>query len=183
MGRITLHVSPERLVRARVDVVNEASHTVADGRGLITVSRSGEARPSTPSNSMALPGIRAAGAGGSCHRGGGAPTGIHWTFSPVLCIARDLRWGRGRTRRGPVPDRELRPQWSAGKGRGLADTRRFATAKHFVGYSETQGGRDASEADLTRGNPGLAPPPFERAEGGLLHARSAIRRSTAFPSQ
>ena len=23
-----------------------------------------------------------------------APTGIHWTFSPVLCIARDLRWGR-----------------------------------------------------------------------------------------
>ena len=23
-----------------------------------------------------------------------AATGIHWTFSPVLCIARDLRWGR-----------------------------------------------------------------------------------------
>ena len=23
-----------------------------------------------------------------------APTGVHWTFSPVLCIARDLRWGR-----------------------------------------------------------------------------------------
>ena len=22
------------------------------------------------------------------------PTGIHWTFSPVLCLARDLRWGR-----------------------------------------------------------------------------------------
>lgn len=21
-------------------------------------------------------------------------TGLHWTFSPVLCIARDLRWGR-----------------------------------------------------------------------------------------
>ncbi|MGO2095878.1 MAG: glycoside hydrolase family 3 N-terminal domain-containing protein, partial [Candidatus Microbacterium stercoravium] len=23
-----------------------------------------------------------------------AATGVHWTFSPVLCIARDLRWGR-----------------------------------------------------------------------------------------
>jgi beta-glucosidase len=23
-----------------------------------------------------------------------AATGIHWTFSPVLCITRDLRWGR-----------------------------------------------------------------------------------------
>ncbi len=23
-----------------------------------------------------------------------AATGIHWTFSPVICIARDLRWGR-----------------------------------------------------------------------------------------
>ena len=23
-----------------------------------------------------------------------AATGLHWTFSPVLCIARDLRWGR-----------------------------------------------------------------------------------------
>jgi beta-glucosidase len=22
------------------------------------------------------------------------PTGIHWTFSPVLCLTRDLRWGR-----------------------------------------------------------------------------------------
>ena len=21
-------------------------------------------------------------------------TGVHWTFSPVLCIARDTRWGR-----------------------------------------------------------------------------------------
>jgi beta-glucosidase-like glycosyl hydrolase len=23
-----------------------------------------------------------------------AATGLHWTFSPLLCIARDLRWGR-----------------------------------------------------------------------------------------
>ncbi|MES7070736.1 glycoside hydrolase family 3 N-terminal domain-containing protein [Cutibacterium acnes] len=32
-----------------------------------------------------------------------ASTGIHWTFSPVLCVARDTRWGARRRnfRRGP----------------------------------------------------------------------------------
>ena len=32
-----------------------------------------------------------------------APTGVHWTFSPVLCIARDLRWGRVSETFGEVP--------------------------------------------------------------------------------
>jgi hypothetical protein len=37
------------------------------------------------------------------------------------------------------------------QGRGLRDeTAILATAKHFAGYSETQGGRDASEADISR---------------------------------
>lgn len=37
------------------------------------------------------------------------------------------------------------------QGEGLTDrTAALATAKHFAGYSETQGGRDASEADLSR---------------------------------
>jgi beta-glucosidase len=40
----------------------------------------------------------------------------------------------------------------------------LACAKHFVGYSETQGGRDASEADLTpRKLRAWFLPPFERA--------------------
>ena len=37
------------------------------------------------------------------------------------------------------------------QGQGLDDPNGIlATAKHYAGYSETQGGRDASEADLSR---------------------------------
>ncbi|WP_394620303.1 glycoside hydrolase family 3 N-terminal domain-containing protein [Lentzea sp. JNUCC 0626] len=83
-----------------------------------------------------------------------AATGVHWTFSPVLCISRDLRWGRVDETFGedPVLIGELAAAMVRGyQGTGLADeTAILATAKHFAGYSETQGGRDASEADLSR---------------------------------
>ncbi|MEU8242827.1 glycoside hydrolase family 3 N-terminal domain-containing protein [Actinoplanes missouriensis] len=95
-------------------------------------------------------------------------TGIHWTFSPVLCIARDLRWGRvGETfGEDPCLISELGAAMIRGyQGGGLADpTAILATAKHFAGYSETQGGRDASEADISRRKlRSWFLPPFERA--------------------
>lgn len=95
------------------------------------------------------------------------PTGIHWTFSPVLCIARDLRWGRVDESFGEDPFLigELGSAMVRGyQGAGLTDpTSLLATAKHFAGYSQTQGGRDASEADLTRRNlQSWFLPPFER---------------------
>jgi beta-glucosidase len=96
-----------------------------------------------------------------------AATGIHWTFSPVLCIARDLRWGRVDETFGedPVLIGELASAMVRGyQGGGAADpTAVLATAKHFAGYSETQGGRDASEADLSRRKlRSWFLPPFER---------------------
>ncbi|GAA0999632.1 exo-beta-d-1,3/1,6-glucosidase [Subtercola frigoramans] len=96
-----------------------------------------------------------------------ASTGIHWTFSPVLCIARDLRWGRTGETFGEDPFLigELASAMVRGyQGRGLVDpTAILATAKHFAGYSETQGGRDASEADLSeRKLRSWFLPPFER---------------------
>lgn len=96
-----------------------------------------------------------------------AATGVHWTFSPVLCIARDLRWGRVDETFGedPVLIGELAAAMVRGyQGDGLADdTAILATAKHFAGYSETQGGRDASEADLSRRKlRSWFLPPFER---------------------
>jgi len=95
-------------------------------------------------------------------------TGIHWTFSPVLCIARDLRWGRVDETFGedPVLIGELGAAMIRGyQGRGLDDpTAILACAKHFAGYSETQGGRDASEADLSRRKlRAWFLPPFEQA--------------------
>ncbi len=96
-----------------------------------------------------------------------AATGIHWTFSPVLCITRDLRWGRVDETFGEDPFLigELASAMVRGyQGDGLTDERAIlATAKHFAGYSETQGGRDASEADLSRRKlRSWFLPPFER---------------------
>lgn len=84
-------------------------------------------------------------------------TGVHWTFSPVLCIARDTRWGRvGETfGEDPYLIGEMASsivkgyQGGAKAGEPLAKDAILACAKHFAGYSETQGGRDASEADLS----------------------------------
>jgi len=94
-------------------------------------------------------------------------TGIHWTFSPVLCIARDLRWGRVNETFGEDPFLigELASAAVRGyQGEGLTDTTAIlATAKHFAAYSETQGGRDASEADVSRRKMrSWFLPPFER---------------------
>ena len=96
-----------------------------------------------------------------------AATGVHWTFSPVLCIARDLRWGRiGETfGEDPFLIGELASAMVRGyQGGGLDDPDAvLATAKHFAGYSETQGGRDASEADISRRKlRSWFLPPFER---------------------
>ncbi|KGM13786.1 exo-beta-d-1,3/1,6-glucosidase [Cellulomonas bogoriensis] len=96
-----------------------------------------------------------------------AATGIHWTFSPVLCISRDLRWGRVNETFGEDPHLigELASAMVRGyQGRGLGDpTAVLASAKHFAGYSETQGGRDASEADISRRKlRAWFLPPFER---------------------
>ncbi|MCW2811685.1 MAG: bglX [Friedmanniella sp.] len=101
-------------------------------------------------------------------------TGLHWTFSPVLCIARDLRWGRVNETFGEDPYLigELAAAMAAGyQGDGPGDpTSVLACAKHFAGYSETQGGRDASEADISRRKlRSWFLPPFERV------ARAGIR--------
>ena len=96
------------------------------------------------------------------------PTGILWTFSPVLCLSRDLRWGRTGETFGEDPYLigELGAALIQGyQGKGLDDpTAVLATAKHYAGYSETQGGRDSSEADLShRKLRSYFLPPFERA--------------------
>ena len=98
-------------------------------------------------------------------------TGVHWTFSPVLCIARDTRWGRVDETFGedPMLIGELASamvkgyQGGAKAGEELPKSAILACAKHFAGYSETQGGRDASEADLShRKLESWFLPPFER---------------------
>ncbi|MBN2509485.1 MAG: glycoside hydrolase family 3 C-terminal domain-containing protein [Spirochaetales bacterium] len=110
-------------------------------------------------------------------------TGIHWTFSPVLCVGRDMRWGRVNETFGEDPFiiGELASAMIKGyQGDTLAsDDSILACAKHFAGYGDTLGGRDAYEADTSKRKLlTLFLPPFERVVkegcGSLMTAYHAI---------
>ena len=117
-----------------------------------------------------------------------APTGIHETFSPVLGVARDLRWGRTGETFGEDPylNGELGAALIRGyQGKGLDDPAAVvATAKHYAGYSETQGGRDASEADISRRKlRSYFLPPFERAaRAGAMMFMTGYQSMDGVPS-
>src|SRR6478672_10259358 len=117
-----------------------------------------------------------------------AATGIHQTFSPVLCIARDLRWGRIDETFGEDPFLigELGAAMIRGyQGKGLDDPDGvLACAKHYAGYSETQGGRDASEADISRRKlRSFFLPPFERAaRAGCMTFMTGYQSMDGLPS-
>lgn len=72
--------------------------------------------------------------------------GIHWTFAPMVDIARDPRWGR--IAEGYGEDPYLASALAAAAVRGFqgddisAPDRVAACVKHFVGYGAAEGGRD-----------------------------------------
>ena len=73
-------------------------------------------------------------------------SGVRWTFSPMLDIARDPRWGR--VAEGSGEDPYLDSQMGAAMVRGYqgdnlaAPDAMAACIKHFVGYGAAEGGRD-----------------------------------------
>ena len=89
-----------------------------------------------------------------------ALTGMHWTFSPVLGTARDLRWGRIDETFGEDPyligqlGTAIIRGYQGDDGSGesnLADPYTIlACAKHYAGYPGSVGGRDSYEAELTQ---------------------------------
>jgi beta-glucosidase len=99
--------------------------------------------------------------------------GLHWTFGPMLDIARDARWGR--IVEGAGEDPFLGAAMAAAQVRGFqgpylgAPDRVVACAKHFAGYGAADGGRDydpvyLSEAQLRN----VYFPPFQAAvEAGV----------------
>ena len=79
--------------------------------------------------------------------------GIHWTFGPMLDIARDPRWGRIVEGAGEDPylgSAIARAQVRGFQGAYLgAPNHIIACAKHFVGYGAAEGGRDYDGADIS----------------------------------
>ena len=75
-----------------------------------------------------------------------AAAGIHWTFAPMMDIARDPRWGRIAETLGEDP--YLAGVLAAAMVRGFqgdslaAADSVAACAKHYVGYGAAEGGRD-----------------------------------------
>jgi len=82
-----------------------------------------------------------------------AASGIHWTFAPMVDIARDPRWGR--VMEGAGEDSYLGSRIAAarvkgfqGKGIGSIDAV-MACAKHFAAYGAAEGGRDYNTVDMS----------------------------------
>ena len=73
-------------------------------------------------------------------------SGVRWTFSPMLDIARDPRWGRVAEGSGEDPYLDVQMGVAMVKGYqgdDLSDpTSMAACIKHFVGYGAAEGGRD-----------------------------------------
>jgi beta-glucosidase len=80
-------------------------------------------------------------------------SGIHWTFAPMVDIARDPRWGR--VMEGAGEDTYLgskiafaRVKGFQGKGLGSLDAV-MACVKHFAAYGAAVGGRDYNSVDMS----------------------------------
>lgn len=77
-----------------------------------------------------------------------AADGLDWTFSPVLCIARDLRWGRVDETFGE--DSYLIGELGKAIIEGYeCDGHIIACAKHYIAYGEATGGRDAYDSPVS----------------------------------
>lgn len=94
--------------------------------------------------------------------------GLHWTFGPMLDIARDARWGR--IVEGAGEDPCLGAAMAAAQVRGFqgpylgAPDHIVACAKHFAGYGAADGGRDYDPVYLPEGQlRNIYFPPFEAA--------------------
>jgi beta-glucosidase len=79
--------------------------------------------------------------------------GVRWTFSPMVDIARDPRWGRiveGAGEDAYLGSVMARAYVRGYQGNNLSDKESIAACvKHFVGYGAVEGGRDYNTAEIS----------------------------------
>ena len=117
----------------------------------------------------------------------GTAQGIRWTFSPMLDIARDPRWGR--MAEGSGEDTFLDTKMAEAMVRGYQGTSFDTTSmaaciKHFVGYGAAEGGRDYNSTNLTeRQLRNIYLPPFEAAvKSGAMTLMTSFNDNDGVPS-
>ncbi|RMB59405.1 glycosyl hydrolase [Dokdonia sinensis] len=92
--------------------------------------------------------------------------GLHWTFAPMVDVARDPRWGR--IAEGAGEDTYLCTKISEARVRGFqgedlsSDNTILACAKHYAAYGAAQAGRDYHTVDISENTlRNVYLPPFE----------------------
>lgn len=82
-----------------------------------------------------------------------ASESVHWTFSPMLDVCHEPRWGR--IIEGPGEDPYLASRMAEAMVKGFqgddltADDSMLACAKHYVGYGASEGGRDYFRTEIS----------------------------------
>jgi beta-glucosidase len=113
--------------------------------------------------------------------------GLHWTYAPMVDIARDARWGR--VVEGAGEDPYLGAAFAAARVRGfqggdVADgSRILATGKHFIAYGAAESGRDYNIADISeRTLHEVYAPPFRAAvEAGVESIMTSFNEVAGVP--
>ncbi|MEU6769133.1 beta-glucosidase BglX [Streptomyces sp. NPDC046853] len=117
--------------------------------------------------------------------------GVHWTFSPMMDVTHEPRWGR--IAEGCGEDPYLTTAFAVAKvegyqgeqGSGLGDKDRIAAcAKHFVAYGGAEGGRDYNTVDVSESrlrNHYL--PPFKAAlDAGVATVMASFNTISGVPA-
>jgi beta-glucosidase len=114
--------------------------------------------------------------------------GIHWTFAPMVDIARDPRWGRMIEGAGEDPYLGAAvavAQVRGFQGAGVGTPRHIiAGPKHFAGYGAALGGRDYDEVNLSDSELwNVYFPPFKAAvEAGCGNIMTAYMNLNGIPA-
>jgi len=114
--------------------------------------------------------------------------GLHWTFAPMVDIARDARWGR--IMEGSGEDPYLGSVAAVARVRGfqgddLSDPATIAAcAKHFAAYGFAEGGLDYNTVDISRNTlHNVVLPPFKAAaEAGVATFMNAFNEIGGVPA-
>ncbi|MBW8880869.1 MAG: glycoside hydrolase family 3 C-terminal domain-containing protein, partial [Asticcacaulis sp.] len=118
----------------------------------------------------------------------GTAKGIHWTFAPMVDVARDQRWGR--VAEGSGEDPYLGCQLAVARVQGFqgpdlkADDSMLACPKHFAAYGAVQGGMEYNTADISETTlRSTHLPPFKAAfDAGALSTMSSFNDIAGIPS-
>jgi beta-glucosidase len=114
--------------------------------------------------------------------------GLHWTFAPMVDVARDARWGR--VAEGAGEDPYLGAAFARARVRGFqgpdysAHDRLVACAKHFAAYGAAEGGRDYNTTDMSEQRlREVYFPPFKAAvDAGVATLMSAFNDVNGVPA-